>query len=185
MSGSIGGTISELQKEESLNELLLQAASNGEFKDVEKLIKMGADIDTQGKHGYTPLSNAIEALGFGSEGKYPDIVKYLVEEGANIETKNMFGETALHMGTCNSKIVEYLIHKKANIEARDNNGRTPIISGVINMNVKAVQCLIDNNANLDATDKNGKSLIMFARDAKNIYRDTLFKLLRDQGCKLD
>jgi len=57
-------------------------------------------------------------------------VKYLVEKGANIESKDNFGCTPLHRASWggNLDIVKYLVEKGANIESKDNDGCTPLNS---------------------------------------------------------
>ncbi|MFZ5806198.1 MAG: ankyrin repeat domain-containing protein [Verrucomicrobiota bacterium] len=64
------------------------------MKAMELLLDAGANINVQDESGYTPLMKASE---FGCL----EIVKFLLEKGADIETKNTFGDTALtHASSC-------------------------------------------------------------------------------------
>ena len=55
------------------------------------------------------------------------IVKYLIEKGANIEAKDEYQKTPLHMASNYGKtdVVKYLVSKGANKNAKDKYGNTP------------------------------------------------------------
>ena len=61
---------------------------------------------------------------------YPDLLfcfSPLVDNGAEIESKDWSGRTALHQAAYNGdlEIVKYLIEHGAKIEAKDNQNETP------------------------------------------------------------
>ena len=64
------------------------------------------------------------AIGIGNE----DIVKLLIENGANINIQNTLGTTPLILGVkkCNKAIVKLLIEKGAKVDKLDNNGNTAL-----------------------------------------------------------
>ena len=59
---------------------------------------------------------------------FKDIVEYLIEMSANINSKNDHHSTALHLACVrgDTEIFRILIQKNADIEATDKNGNTPI-----------------------------------------------------------
>jgi ankyrin repeat protein len=67
-------------------------------------LEWGSDINTKDDFGATPLMHAV-MLG------RLDVVKWLVQHGASLESKNINGETALTCATSNEKagIFQFLI----------------------------------------------------------------------------
>lgn len=66
------------------------AASRGLIEEIAALLDNGADINTQGEHGYTPLHDAVEQ-------GHVAVVKFLVDRGANITLKNIDGDTPIEL----------------------------------------------------------------------------------------
>ena len=54
------------------------------------------------------------------------IVKFLVEEGVDIEAKDNRGYTPLHFASYHgcTEIIKFLVEEGADIEAKNNNGKT-------------------------------------------------------------
>jgi ankyrin repeat protein len=75
-----------------------------EVEKAAKLLDWGADINTQDNFGATPLSRAIMLGNL-------NLVKWLVQQGASLEPKDINGETALAYATSNEKaaIFQFLI----------------------------------------------------------------------------
>lgn len=66
------------------------AATRGALKEVELLLMAGANVNTQGEHGYTPLHNAVE------QGKI-DVVKFLIKNNADLWVKNNQGDSPMEL----------------------------------------------------------------------------------------
>lgn len=66
------------------------AATRGEIEEISLLLNSGADIDSRGEHGYTPLHNAVEQGHLGA-------VIFLVERGANFARVNDDGDSPLDL----------------------------------------------------------------------------------------
>jgi len=83
--------------------MLHVACAWGDLRAVRLLIEAGCDIESRDEMEVTPLSRAVN-------GRFVDIVEFLVSHGANSDTKSAFGysprEWALQMGY--SEIVEAL-----------------------------------------------------------------------------
>ena len=67
---------------------IVEKASNGDLAGVQEYIAAGVDINTQVEHGYTALMGAVN-------GFHVEVVKYLVENGADINIKNEYDMSAL------------------------------------------------------------------------------------------
>ena len=79
---------------------LMRAAKNGNLKEVDRLIKSDADVNLCDNDGWTALMNAARYQ------NDPEIVKLLLEAGANPEQKNKYGSTALHLAAAYSESPE-------------------------------------------------------------------------------
>ena len=66
---------------------LLYEAMNGNTDKVKKLLEQHADVNKQGKDGWT-------ALMWAADRGHLDVVKLLVERGADLTIKDNYGETA-------------------------------------------------------------------------------------------
>ncbi len=82
------------------NTALMEAAFNGRTKVVQELLKAPEiEVNQQNKYGETALINAINSLSLNSR----DIVKLLLDAGADWKIKNKAGKTAYDLAT-NEKI---------------------------------------------------------------------------------
>ena len=63
-----------------------------------------------------------------------DIVKYLIEQNANVNATNKNGETPLHISASNgfTKLTEELLRRKVDVDVQDSWGRTPLICATMN-----------------------------------------------------
>lgn len=92
---------------------LINAAEKGDIKEVEKLLSSGADME-DGMAGNTPL---MFAVGRG----HANVVKLLIEKGADVNAKNSQGHTPLLYAVLdegrNVNIAKLLIDNGADIDA--------------------------------------------------------------------
>ncbi|KAH0819087.1 hypothetical protein GEV33_003704 [Tenebrio molitor] len=106
------------------------------------------DINKKDDKGNTPLQ-------IGAELGYFDIVKLLIERGAQVNTTDNLGKTPLHKAACtrNRNIVEYLINNGADPNIQDNEGLTVLQKAVRMGQLEVVKCLIEKNININAVDR--------------------------------
>jgi hypothetical protein len=96
------------------------AAAQGDLRSLEKLLRAGADINTRSKDGMTPLS---VAAFWG----YTDVVKYLLENGADINLPNKGTNwTPLHCAAFqgHGPVILKLMAHKPDLALKDVKGRT-------------------------------------------------------------
>lgn len=98
------------------------ARSNKKLEIASILIKNNADINLQANFN-TPLTLACKYLIF-------DVIKLLVENGANLNLCTRNGDPPLKLAVksikpCKKDVVKYLIDKGANIYLKDKLGHTP------------------------------------------------------------
>jgi uncharacterized protein len=102
---------------------LIEAAKQGDMTALSGAFKKGTDINLQDNDMVTALMHA-SALG------HIDIVKFLIEKGADINAKNSWaGWNALIYSSMNGKTetVKYLIEKGADVNTKDNEGKTALM----------------------------------------------------------
>ena len=93
-------------------------------------------------------------------------VSRCLEEGADPNTRNKYGETPLHMIAKFSKaptVVAALAKAGADLKAQDKKGRTPLhTAAVFSKTPEVVTALINAGADLNTRDKRGRTPLEFA-----------------------
>ncbi|KAL5341866.1 hypothetical protein BJX70DRAFT_386565 [Aspergillus crustosus] len=99
-------------------------AAQGYVEIVTSPIKAGASLEIRDEEADTALSRAIAKGG----GAGAAVVKVLLENGANLESRNGLGQTALSLAASegNLSMVEFLVEKGADLNSVDDGGRTPL-----------------------------------------------------------
>jgi serine/threonine-protein phosphatase 6 regulatory ankyrin repeat subunit B len=132
--------------------------SNEQIND---LRKSTIDVNERSKHthGNTLLMYAIE------EG-LNEIVKLLLDYGANIEEENEEGDTTLgfvaSLRRDKPKTIEMLLKHGAEINAQNNEGSTPLMNAAKNGNLKTIQVLLKHGAEINAQNNEGSTPLMKA-----------------------
>lgn len=80
---------------------LVYWASLGELVEVEKALANGTDVNSADEEGYSALHAA-------AENGYLDVVKLLVEKGANVQHKTQYTALELAEMAGNDDVVAYL-----------------------------------------------------------------------------
>jgi len=121
------------------NEKLLAAVEAGNLKRVREAIKAGADIDVQNEF----LKDS--ALHIAASKGYLDIVRFLVENNADLLLTNGTDMTPLHLAARDGQmhVVEYLLEKADNIPERILNDAIHVASMSVYGKPEIVQILED------------------------------------------
>ena len=136
----------------------LRIASGGmpHIEAIHWLLYKGVDISGK-KNGIL-----MKPSGFG----HLDIVKMLVQGGADVNDRHVTGFNALDIAASmgHSRVVRYLIESGAEIDAIDPYGETPILKAVQNGHLPVVKILLEMGSNPNHVDIEGKSLEDWAFD---------------------
>ncbi|XP_065333887.1 ankyrin-3-like isoform X2 [Cloeon dipterum] len=101
-----------------------------------------------------------------------ELVKLLLENGADINIRNDYGSLAFHAAaaTGDLKTVEYLLSISETgslLEDRNKRGETPLILSCRNIYTKVFRYLLNAGANLQAVDYGGRNVFLSACWAGN------------------
>jgi len=115
---------------------------------VTKCIDMGVDVNTKGFCGYFPIQLA---------SKKENVVKYLVDKGANVHRPSGDGMTPLlwncEMG--NLLAVQYLVQKGVDVNQAKLDGTTPLVMSCGYGHLSIVEYLVKNGANMHQLKNDG------------------------------
>ena len=103
---------------------LQSAAYHGNLRIVQELIKYNADINTKDFRGETAIYDASR----GHRLDCPNIVRLLLQHGADVNVRQNDGLAPLHMASMNGalEVARVLLEHGANVQAEDVRGRTPL-----------------------------------------------------------
>lgn len=136
---------------------IIHGSFYGDFKMVISALKKGANVDTRYR-GWTALRWAIQE-------NHIDIVKLLIDSGADIEDVDDIGFTILNtaIGTKNLEIVKILVEKGVDINKITERG-VSIITAFAWGSIDIIKYLIEKGADISIADKDGKIPIDYAID---------------------
>jgi ankyrin repeat protein len=113
----------------------LLAAAEGNVGMMRALLAYGADPTLATNDSVTPLLAAAGAGRSGKgertkeeEGRYLETVKLLLELGADVNTANINGMTAVHAAaqTAANEVLQFLVERGARLDVKDRYGQTPL-----------------------------------------------------------
>lgn len=192
-----------------LNSHLINDLKTGSsLREIEKLIKFGASIDSCDEQGNTAL-----ILALGNEKLFDE----LLEMGADIFIKNNNNQNVLDLAMNridgekyiakvtkkleslkekpeiknvlidgmfaaiqggNDKLAQLFLNLGVNINARDREGNTPLLVAVMSGNVDSIKWLIKAGANLDIQNTNEMNAVFLAQQ---FGRPDIYNLLLENG----
>jgi ankyrin repeat protein len=106
---------------EKIDSKLNLVFSQGNYHEIARLVKAGADVNMRTARGSTLLMT-------GAYWNYMDLCKLLLERGADVNAKDIEGKTALMRAAKNGhlEMCKLLLDHGASPHARDLKGRTPL-----------------------------------------------------------
>ena len=181
------------EKNNLANMALLRAASKGQLRKVESLLKSNASVNQKDKYGQTALLRAALA-------GYLETVECLLQHNPLINEKDISGCTALMMAAQEGhyEIVQCLLKNDAtSIDEQNNEGNTALMMAAQEGHYEIVQCFLKNDAtSIDEQDNEGNTALMMAAKnghfkaveclvahqasifVKNIHNKTVFDILQ-------
>ena len=141
----------------SLNTDLIAAVMNKDLLAVKKSLKEGANVNTKAaSNGATPLMIACQLNEY-------DIVKYLIESGADVKLQADNGGTPIYAAAAYAdlSIVAMLIAKGAEVNQM-SGGMTPLFIAAQRNKTETVIALLDAGADPNIKATNGATALMQA-----------------------
>ena len=185
---------------------LMIAASKGYSSDIDRLIKKGANINSETDEGVTPLIFAVAnnrtkvakmLIEYGADlnkptalsetpliiavkNKNDEIAEALIREGADIDLTDKYDATPLHYASVYGylEFAEMLLYYDASIDKKTVEGTTPLLAAVWAGNADVADLLIQKGANMETRDNEGFTPFLMA----SLNGDTLImRLLFEKG----
>ncbi|MFD0987867.1 quinoprotein dehydrogenase-associated putative ABC transporter substrate-binding protein [Methyloligella solikamskensis] len=113
-----------------------------------------------------------------------DRIRFLVEQGAEIDALNNQGSAPIHMAASSKspETVELLLELGADPDQADDVGMTPLLYAIIRDDVKSSEVLIEGGADLNKRSAEGYTPLALAIEEQ---RYETAKLLLDAGAEFD
>ncbi len=142
--------------------VLMNAAMAGSLVVVNRVLNMGADINSQDKEGKT-------ALMYADGPEKLKVILALLDRGANLEARDAHGRTVLmrSVSNGNAEIIRTLIQRGGNVNSRDRFGDTALMArrssdDADSEPAEAIAALIRAGAEVNSRNKWGMTPIMCA-----------------------
>lgn len=158
-----------------LNKRLLATVQDGDFSKVKAVLNRCANINAQNdKDGCVPLH-------YASTMGDLEVVKYMVEKGADFNMKDNFEQTPLHLAAMYGKleVVKYLKERGAILNVVDTFGATPLHSAAVDNRLEVVRYMVEEGVDVNAKDKYGRTPLDLARRRHNSVVEYLEKKLNE------
>ena len=160
---------------------LIDAATKGDLRAVSELLAKGAVVDLkEGKYGRTALMRAVG-------NNHLNIVKILIEKGADVNARDHDGDTSLTIASSDGhvEVVKELLENGADVNARNSSGESSLWKACFSVNTEVAEILLEKGADANAKDSKGQSSLMLAsKMARLAGRPNapvvkMFEMLRD------
>jgi ankyrin repeat protein len=160
---------------------MLRAKTTSTSDTVKKLIRAGSDVNVVNLSSRRTMLMLAPLVS-------DDLVRMLIEKGANVDAKDRNGCTPLMYAIgCSERAVRMLVDAGSDLEAKDNLGRTPLMiavkhSGVHEHAAGAVTVLLNSGADMASRDNNGNTPLMYAAAYSGVFSsDSAMKSLLSRG----
>uniref|UniRef100_A0A0G4H230 Uncharacterized protein n=1 Tax=Chromera velia CCMP2878 TaxID=1169474 RepID=A0A0G4H230_9ALVE len=170
------------QKEKE--EALIDAAREGDFRKVKKILEEDAKVCRLNLDMPDPLRGWTPLIWASCKG-HAEIVQLLIAANASVDWQTKDGVTgalfwASHQGY--TKIVRLLVDAKANVDLQDRKGETALFRASEKGHTDMVRLLVNAKANVDIQNQDERSALI--RAASNGHTE-IVRLLVDTNAKVD
>jgi hypothetical protein len=202
-TADVGGPVNTYDQAE-LNQFLMLAASSGQIKVIQWLIRYGAEVDSRTYQNVTPLmfavaNNQTEAVKvilkykpdvniITTDSETPllasvkngniDISEALIRDSADINIEDVRGVTPLHYATVYGYfyLTDLLLYYNAVNDIKSKDGTTPLMAAIWSGFADIADLLIQNGANCEEKDNLGFTPLMIAaQNGDTVIMEMLLK----------
>jgi ankyrin repeat protein len=159
-------------------ETVLAAAERGDRAAALRLLARGANPNTPGPDGTTPIM-------WAASNDDLELVRALIAAKADVTRKNQFGTTAITEAAIigSEKVLDALLKAGADVNTRNPEGETPLMAVARSGKVEAARRLLEAGADVNATESfGGQSALMWAAAQG---QGEMVKLLASKGADLN
>ncbi|KIW22450.1 uncharacterized protein PV07_12334 [Cladophialophora immunda] len=175
------------------------AARQGHKEVVRLLLETGAERESKNNGGWTPLLLAARQgheednggqtpLSLAARQGHKEVVRLLLETGAERESKNNGGWTPLLLAARqgHEEVVRLLLETGAKRESKENGGQTPLSWAAEKGHEEVVRLLLETGADLESKDNRGRTPLSWAasREQEGVVR-LLLETGADHECTDD
>ena len=178
----------------------IKLCAKGNIKEIDLAFKNGANINALSKDNST-------ALMWAARFNNSDVVNYLINKGANINSENLKGRTAFDFASVNENLTdsdalltlkyktdkEFLklcksapldeiknaINNGSNVNSKSKDNSTALMFAARFNSEDVVKFLIENGANISFKNNNGRNALYFARANNKIISPDILHLLEN------
>jgi len=158
----------------------IHASRRGFAEIVRILLDGGADIESRVNEDRLPfyavipipllielevdINNHRSPLSYASGLGFTEIVQILLDNGADIESRDSDGRTPLFYAVVaeHHDLAALLIKCGADVNTQDNNGMSPLIHASWRGFAEIVRILLDSGADIDSSDNEGRAPLSYA-----------------------
>lgn len=125
------------------------ACQNGDIYVVQRLVKAGADINARRRDGN------ITALGIAASKAHDEVVRYLLEQGAEVDVQDQDYGTPLYIAAENGclPIVRQLLEHRANVNLTGGLHRRPLNAAAYYGHFEVVELLLQKDIEVDPEEE--------------------------------
>ena len=158
---------------------LIKYARKGDLAKVQQIIAAGVDLNATDK-------NKLTALTWAAHTGYIEIVKLLIDKGANVNAQGSWTALSWAAASGHTGIVILLLENGAYINAVNEHGCTALMLAAYSGEPETVRILIDKGANLTMKSKYSITALMMAKQkfgTKQDQHNQIANMLIDAGAK--
>ena len=154
---------------------IIAAATSGSLDKVKELLEAEPQqVKVKDADGRTSLH-------WACRGVYFEVIKYLVDKGADVNAKDNSGTAPLHSLAVRGHLeaIELLLKKGADVNIGDMTGNTPIHWASRRGHFEIVKMLLENGSSIDPLDEYGRTPLHYVARGSGNYE--IGKLLIEEG----